>query len=151
MNKLVIIIVGIIGAALFFLFNADPYPDEVYFQGVTLSSKQDINNTVDKEYDILSYRDDTNHHVLIFGIRNNSIRTLEEFTQLYLSNFERQGYVFEGDGVRNLGVKKDEVIHITQADAIQGVIIYIKKEDKPVNVSLNDQAAIFDLMEGFSF
>lgn len=147
MNKYVLF-GAVIVALICFMFFTDSYPSEIEFQGVILGSKEDVNDTVDKEVDLISYRDKPNHHILIFGIMNNSVRTLDSLTSLYLSNFKSQGFDFQSNGTRYLGTKKGESIYMTELNGIEGIVIYIEKsaEDR----SSSDEASIFTDLEYIS-
>ena len=150
MNKLLLIAGLAVAAAIYFVFIGDPYPSRIVFQDIEFDSKDDINDTVDQKYDIISYRDKSNHHVLVFGIRNDSIRTLEELTKLYLLNFKNQGFRFEGQGLRHFGAKGDEAIYMTRMAAIDGVVIYIRKgatRDDEQGV----RASVFGNLESITF
>ncbi|MCP4447939.1 MAG: hypothetical protein GY811_21780 [Myxococcales bacterium] len=129
----------------------DSYPDTIEFRGIVLDTKEDINNTVDKDFDIFSYRDGSKDHALIVGIRNDSVRTLDESSSLYLSNFERQGFEFDGDGARQLGIKDNEVIYLTALNDIEGVVIYIEKDETPNDRDRSDDEGVFTDLEDLSF
>jgi len=136
---------------VYFVFLKDSYPSVIEFQGYTLGSKEDNNNTVDKNLDIFSYRDKTNHHVMIFAIMNDSEFTPTDLSNQYLARFQYQGFKFQQDGARHLGVKTDEVIYITEAKNIDGIIIYVEKGGLPMPRRPGDGETIFSALERFSF
>jgi hypothetical protein len=145
------VVVAVIVAVLYVIFFKDPYPSTVEFNGYTLGSKEDNNDTVDKEFDIFSYRDNTNHHVLIFGVRNNSTFTVDDLTKQYVSNFQRQGYKFKEEGTRHLGIKGDEVIYITEAKNMEAIVMYVEKGGSPMPTSPSDGSSVFTDLEYFIF
>jgi len=144
-------LVGLFAVVAYFVVFKDSYPSKVEFRGHTLGSKEDNNNTVDKNLDIFSYRDKSNHHVLVFAIRNNSEFTLTDLSEQYLGRFQHQGYKFKRNGARHLGVKADEAIYMTEAKNIEGIIMYIEKGSSPIPRAPNDGANIFSDLENFSF
>ncbi|VAW70780.1 hypothetical protein MNBD_GAMMA09-1175 [hydrothermal vent metagenome] len=139
----------IIGA--YFVFFNGSYPGTVEFQNHSLSSKQDNNDTIDKDIDIFSYRDKSNHHILIFAVKNDSKASLTDLSGLYLGNFKRQGFTFQKYGKRHLGLKSDEAIYMTETQSFEGIIIYIEKGGSPMPQKVTDGADVFNDLESFSF
>ena len=150
MNKLLLVIGLAIAAAAYYMSTADSYPNEITFQGVELGSKKDINNTVDEEYDIFSYRDSSNYHVLVIGIRNESSRTLESFLELYLLNFKRQGFSFEEEEGRYYAAKGGEEIYMARIGHIEGVAIYIRKNGISDDLASVGNRGIFSELENIA-
>lgn len=149
--KKLLLVGTIVIAAIYFLFLADPYPKKIEFQEVLLEFREDINNTLDKEFDIFNYRNISNHHIMIFGIRNNSVRTLKDFSNLYVTNFKRQGFNFNSGGSNHLGTKGDEAIYMTELKNIEGVVIYLKKSVNPKHRSTSDAESVFAELQYISF
>ena len=143
--------VAFVAALGYFMFFYDSYPSNFDFRENTFGVKEDQNNTLDKEFEIFSYKDKSNHHVLIFAIRNRSELTLDDLTKQYLGRFQYQGFKFKSDAARHVGVKGDEVIYMTILKNIEGVIIYIEKGgvSKPNNQS--DVSVVFIDLENFTF
>lgn len=139
----------LLGVVAYFAFVSDSYPSSIEFRGYSLGSKENNNDTVDKEFDIFSYRDSSNHHILMFGIRNNSRFTLEDLTKQYLANFQRQGFKFIDDGSRQLGVKGDEAIYITESKNMEAIVIYVEKGASPMPKEPDDGASVFSDLEYF--
>lgn len=140
----------IVLGAVYFLFLKDPYPKIVEFNGYTLSSRQDNNNTLKKNIDIFSYRDKSNHHVLLFGIADGDV-TVSEISSHYVARFESQGVKFKRNNGRILGVKSDEVVYITEAKAINALIVYMEKGASPIPDKPNDAAILFNKLENYTF
>jgi len=145
------VIVAVIAAVLYVVFIKDPYPSTVEFNGYTLGSKEDNNDTVDKEFDIFSYRDSSNHHILMFAIRNNSTRTLDSLKELYIANFQRQGFKFKEDGERQLGLKGDEAIYVTETKNMEAIVMYVEKGSSSIPTSPSDGSSIYTDLEYFIF
>jgi len=145
------VIIAVIVAVVYVVFFKDPYPSTVEFNGHTLGSKEDNNDTVDKKFDIFSYRDSSNHHILMFGIRNNSTNTLDSLKELYIANFQRQGFKFKEDGERQLGIKKDEAIYVTEAKNMEAIVMYVEKGGSSIPTSPSDGSSVFTDLEYFIF
>jgi len=144
-------LIGIFAVVAYYVFLMDSYPSSVEFQGYTLGSKQDNNDTTEKKLDIFSYRDKTNHHLLLFAMKNDTEFTVSDLLDLYLKNFKSQGVKFKKSGGRYLGVKADEAIYITESKSFKGVIVYVEKGGLPMPNKPSDGANIYIDMEYFTF
>ncbi|WP_075186662.1 hypothetical protein [Teredinibacter haidensis] len=145
------ILIAVVLVAGYFLFIKDSYPSDIYFQGIELSSKQDNNDSLNKEIDIFSYRDSSNHHVLLLALVNDSATvTVEGITSQYLARFESQGLKFKKEGSRHLGLMSDTVMYIATAKNMNALIAYTVKGGGSSPRSVGEASAIFSDLENFS-
>jgi len=145
------IVIGVVLVMGYFLFIKDPYPSDIYFQGVQLGSKQDNNNSLNKNVDIFSYRDSTNNHVLLLALVNDSPSvTVEGITSQYIARFESQGLKFQQEGSRYLGVMSDIVMYVAVAKNMNAFIAYTEKGGGSTPRSVNEASDIFSDLENFS-
>jgi hypothetical protein len=148
MNKYIFVAIACV-ASYFFIFK-DSYPKTVEFNGHTFSSKTNNNNSLNKDIDIFSYSDKSNHHALMFAITNNLAITLSDLSKQYLRRFEEQGYSFSKNGTRLLGKKSDEVIYMTESPNINALIVYVEKGALQSPRNPSDAAGLFNALENFS-
>jgi len=144
------ILIGIAIVACYLVFIKGPYPSDIHFQGVLLGSKQGNNDSLNKEIDMFSYRDSTNHHVLLFAILNgSSIVTLPVITNQYIDRFRSQGFKIQQDESRYKRVQSDTVMYITLAKKLNAFIAYTTKGGG-IPRSINDASEIlFRIRESF--
>jgi hypothetical protein len=147
MNKYVLVV--IVFVASYFLIFKDSYPNAVEFNGHTLSSKEDNNNSRNKDLDIFSYSDKSNHHVLMFAITNDAAITLSDLSKQYLGRFEYQGYSFSKSGTNFIGRKSDEIIYMAESPNINALIVYIEKGASQSPRHPSDAAGLFNELENF--
>ena len=139
-----------LAAVGYFVFIYDPYPSTVFFQGIELGNKTDQNNSLHDDIDIFTYRDKTNHHILMLALPKNSPTvTIDGLTELYLGRLESQGIKFKQMGRRYTGRRDNTFLYMARANLIDAVIIYT--EAKTANAPASDKEAIFTELENFSF
>ena len=137
--------------AVYFIFFANSLPREIEFQGHTLGPREKIENNTNRNFDIYSYRDRTNHHVMLFVMAKDESATAQQLLEFYISNFEAQGFNFRNQDNRFLGTKGDEVIYMTKAPKIDSAIAYIEKGPDSVPSSLSGTSSVFSDLENYSF
>ena len=138
-------------AALYFVFFATELPDEIEYRGQTLGPREKVANNSTRNFDIYSYRDKTNHHVLLFVMVKDDSATAQQLLEFYVGNFERQGFDFRADDGRYLGTKDDEVIYMTKAMQIDSAVAYVEKAPSRMPTGFRDASDIFSDLERFSF
>jgi hypothetical protein len=143
-------IVLIVAAAYFIMF-ANSLPRDIEYRGNTLGPRQEVENNSSKNFEIVSFRDKTNYHVLLFLMPEDQSVTTQELLEFYVGNFEAQGYKFRNDGSMHLGLKDDEVIYMTIAAKMNAAIAYIEKDPKPLPRKPSDANDIFSSLVDFSF
>lgn len=143
------LLVAIVIVASYFLIFKDSHPKTVEFNGNTLSSKTDNNNSQNNDLDIFSYSDKSNHHVLMFAITNDTSITLSDLSKQYLGRFEYQGYSFSKNGTRFLGRKSDEIIYMAESSNINALIVYVEKGASQSPRNPSDAVELFNELESF--
>lgn len=133
----------------YFIFLNDPYPSKVVFDGVEMGSRQDNNDSLNKDIDVFSYRDKGNQRVLLVGmVKNSPMLSVDELTEIYLANFKSQGFTFKKKGNRYLGIKGDTAMHMTVAYPLNAFIAFTEKGgDVPSSVS--SASTVFAELENF--
>jgi hypothetical protein len=144
-------LVVIIAVAAYFIFFANSLPTDIEYRGNTLGPRQDVENNSIKNFEIVSYKDKTNYHVLLFLMPEDQSVTTQEILDFYVGNFEAQGYKFRIDGSMHLGLKGDEVIYLTIATKINAAIAYIEKDPTTLPEKPSDASDIFSSLAAFSF
>lgn len=147
MNKYVI--VAIIAVTAYFFLIHDPYPETIIFQGHSLSSKENINDTLN-DLDIFKYKDSANNHNFMLAVSNDEAITLGDLSSIYINIFERQGFRFKKKDNRRIGIKDDTVIYVAESKNIGGVTIYIAKSDSSASTNIESADDIFFDLESFS-
>jgi len=146
-NYIVIALVAVIAYTVFF---KDPYPSTVNFRGHTLGEKEDYNVHSDSRLNVFSYKDNTGHHVLIVGMRNESSITLDDISKQYLRLFQTQGVKFVQEGDRHLGVRDDEAIYIAEAKNMDAIVMYVEKGGSTMPEVPSDGSSVFTDLEFFT-
>jgi hypothetical protein len=144
-------LVVIIAVAAYFIFFANSLPKNIEYRGNTLGPRQDVENNSIKNFDIVSYNDKSNYHILLFLMPEDESVTTQELVDVYIVSFEAQGYKFRKDGNKHLGLKGDEVIYMTIAARMNAAVAYIEKDSKPVPRNPGDANDIFSSLVDFSF
>lgn len=145
------VLVVIVVVAAYFIFFANSLPKHIEYRGNTLGPRQDVENNSIKSFDIVSYNDKSNYHILLFLMPEDESVTTQELVDFYVVNFEAQGYKFKKDGNKHLGRKEDDVIYMTIAAKMNAAIAYIEKDSKPVPRNPGDANDIFSSLVDFSF
>lgn len=149
MAKYAFVVVVIIAA--YFAFFNDPYPKSIVFNGVELGSRQDNNNSLQKDVAIFSYRDKTNRHVLLFAFLNEtSAVTIQGLSAQYLQRFKEQGLAFKQGGSRFLGTKEGISMYMTEAKKLNALIVYTQMGGS-TPASISDASGMFSELENYSF
>lgn len=151
MNLVKPAIVGIIVVAAYFIIFGNSLPRDIEYRGNTLGPRQEVENNSSKNFEIVSYKDKTNYHVLLFLMPEDQSVTTQELLDFYVGNFEAQGFKFRKDGTMHLGLKGDEVIYMTIAAKVNAAIAYIEKDPKPLPRTPSDANDIFSSLVDFSF
>jgi hypothetical protein len=138
-------------AAVYFIFFSTNLPSEIRFQGHTLGPREKVKNDSAREFDIYSYRDRSNHHVLLFVMATDGDTTSQQLLDFYASVFEAQGFAFRKKDARHLGRKGDEVIYLTRAPMIDSAVAYIEKAPASYPAGFRSAGKVFEALEGFSF
>lgn len=147
MNKY--IVVAIIAVAAYFFLIKDPYPETITFQGHSLGSKENINDTLN-DLDIFKYKDSSNNHNFMLAISNDKAVTLSDLSEIYINVFERQGFKFKKKDNRHLGINDDTVIYLAESKYISGITVYIAKADASAPTRIGSANDIFFDLESFS-
>ncbi len=147
--KYLIAIVLLIAA--YFVFFANDLPSEIEYRGQTPGPRERVKNNSSRNFDIFSYRDKTNHHVLLFVMAKDESATAQQLLDFYVSNFKEQGFAFKEKDGRHLGTKGDEVIYMTRATQIDSAVAYIEKAPGRMPAGFRDASEIFSDLERFSF
>lgn len=134
--------------SVFLVWHA-PHPDTIEFMGHTLSSPQNNNNSKEDDLDILSYRDPSNHRILLLAERNGSKVSIEHLLQQYVGRFRFQGFEFTEQDNRWIGQRKNERLYATPSVAFDGIVIYVEKNAER-NARLH-QNAVFQNAEQLTF
>ena len=137
--------------AVYFFFFASNMPREIEYRGQTLGPREQIENNSSRNFDIYSYSDRTNHHVMLFVMAKDETATSQQLLEFYISNFEAQGFNFRSQDNRFLGIKGDEVIYMTKAPKIDSAIAYLEKGPDPFPSSLSGASSVFSDLENYSF
>lgn len=144
-------LVVIIAVAAYFIIFANSLPGDIEYRGNTLGPRQEVENNSSKNFEIVSYKDKTNYHALLFLMPEDQSVTTQELLDFYVGNFEAQGFKFRKDGTMHLGLKGDEVIYMTIAAKMNAAIAYIEKDPKPLPGRPSDANDIFSSLADFSF
>ena len=134
----------------FIVFDSKP-PKEVTFQGHTLGPREETENNSIKDFRIFSYKDGSGNHMLLLLMLEDDSATLKELISVYVGVFEAQGFKFSIDGVRQLGLKGDEVIYLTIAANLDSVIGYLEKNPDRRPAKPGDAESLYSALERFSF
>ena len=145
----ILVVIGALVAVYVVLFSND-LPNEIEFRGQVLGPREEVENNSVKNFDIYSYRDQTNHHVMLFVMAKDESATSQELLEFYVEVFTAQGAKFRTEDGRYLGTRDDEVIYMTRAPQIDSALAYIEKSpDAPRRFGeAND---IFTNLENYSF
>lgn len=84
-------LVAIIAVAAYFIIFANSLPRDIEYRANTLGPRQEVENNSSKNFEIVSYKDKTNYHVLLFLMREDQLVTTQELLDFYVGNFEAQG------------------------------------------------------------
>jgi hypothetical protein len=151
MNIIKPALIVIIAVAVYFIFFANSLPSEIEYRGNTLGPRQAVENNSIKDFEIVSYKDETNYHSLLFLMPEDQSVTTQELLDFYVGNFKAQGFKFTKDGTMHLGLKGDEVIYMTIAANMNATIAYIEKGPNPLPRKPSDASDIFSSLVNFSF
>ncbi len=151
MNAAKFLIAVVLLGAIYFVFFASDLPKEIEYRGQTLGPRERVENNSNREFDIFSYSDRTNHHVLLFVMAKDESATSQQLLDFYIANFKGQGFNFRKKDGRHFGVKGDEVIYMTRATQIDSAIAYIAKADDTLPKSLRAADDLFSELERFEF
>ena len=144
------VIIVIICAAAYFIIFSNSLPTDIEYRGYTLGPRQEVENNSTKNFEIISYKDESNYHVLLFLLPEDESVTTQELLDFYVGNFKAQGYKFSKDGTMHLGLKGDEVIYMTIATMMNAAIAYIEKDPKPRPRKPSDATDVFSSLADFS-
>ena len=151
MNAAKFLIAVVLLGAIYFVFFASDLPKEIEYRGQTLGPRERVENNSNREFDIYSYSDRNNHHVLLFVMAKDESATSQQLLDFYIANFKAQGFNFRKKDGRHFGVKGDEVIYMTRATRIDSAIAYIAKADDTLPKSLRAADDLFSELERFAF
>lgn len=144
------VVVAIIVVVAYFIIFANSLPREIDYRGNTLGPRQEVENNSIKNFEIVSYNDESNYHVLLFLLPEDETVTSQELLDFYVGNFTAQGFAFRRDGNFHLGRKDDEVIYMTIATGMNAAIAYMEKDPKPFPEEPSDANDIFSSLADFS-
>jgi len=144
------VVIAIICVAAYFIIFSNSMPRDIEYRGNTLGPRQEVENNSNKEFEIISYKDESNYHVLLFLLPEDQSVTTQELLEFYVGNFKAQGFKFRSDGNMHLGLKGDEVIYMTIAAKMNAAIAYIEKDPEPRPRKPSDANDIFSSLAGFS-
>ncbi len=151
MNAVKLLGVVAVLVAVYFAFFASSAPREIDFRGQTLGPRERVENNSIRDFDIYSYRDRTNHNLLLLLMVKDESATAQELLEFYVSNFKAQGFEFRQRDNRYFGTKGDEVIFMTRAPQIDSAIAYIQKAPDPFPRGFRGAADVFADLESFAF
>ena len=141
---------ALLSAAYFILFASD-LPGEIQFRGQELGPRESVENNSLKNFDIYSYRDKANNHVLLYVMAVDDTATAQDLLDVYAIIFEAQGFKIRNKDNRHLGRRGDEVLYLTKASQIDSAVAYIEKAPDAFPSGLRDAEAVFSSLENFSF
>ena len=151
MNAAKFLIAVVVLGAIYFAFFASDLPKEIEYRGQTLGPRERVENNSTRNFDIYSFSDCTNHHILLFVMARDDSATSQQLLDFYVANFKAQGFTFRKKDGRHFGVKGDEKIYMTRAPQIDSAIAYIAKADDTLPKSLRGADELFLELERFSF
>ncbi len=151
MNAVKILLGAVLIATIYFAFFASDLPGEIQFRGQDLGPKESVENDTLKNFDIYSYRDKSNHHLLLFVMAVDDTATAQQLLDVYARTFEAQGFKIMNQDNRHLGRRGDEVLYLAKATPIDSAVAYIEKAPATFPSGLQDADAVFSSLEGFSF
>lgn len=148
LGKLVLVFAACI--ATYFLFIANDLPDKIEFQGHTLGPRTAVENNSLKDFEIYSYADRNNQHVLFFLLPDTQSVSAQKLIEFYGASFKAQGFHFRKTDNRHLGLKSDEAIYMTFAPAMNAVVVYAEKDPNPAPKKTSDARDVFASLTALS-
>ena len=146
--KLVLVLTACV--AVYFLFVANDLPDKMEFQGHTLGPRTKVENNSLRDFEIYSYADWNNQHVLFFLLPDTQSVSSQELMEFYGASFKAQGFRFRKQDNRHLGLKSDEAIYMTLAPAMNAVVVYAEKDPSPAPKKPSDAKEVFASLAALS-
>ena len=144
------VLIAVIALLVYFVVFYDRMPKELVYRGNTLGPRQSVENNSNRDFEIVTYKDRSNYHQLVFLIPEDDSVTTQDLLDFYSANFKAQGFAFKNDGARRLGLKGDEVIYFTIARKMNAAIAYIEKGPAPLPESPGDATDVFASLAGFT-
>lgn len=127
----------------------DPYPKKIEFQGEVLGHREDNNDSLNPDFDVLSYRNFDNTKVLTIALPGDSDVSIEDFRKTYTANFTSQGLKIKNRGSRAIGLKGDTHLYMSEPYTFNALLMYTELQPGSERPSFKNSSDTFVALESF--